>query len=232
MDIPLWLIPSFYGDIKVTQASKGTCKLVTEKLTPRERQVLKELTPHAVKRNWIDKGQSLIVPEIELRASVTTVSKAVSRRLKPTRKVVSAVKFASGTMEEVTEAVFDDTLKDKPAVATSVAAPVKGCPAPDFVRAELKARAVLEAFLTEEQIEDFRAYNRFVSTGATTGRRYMITSRHACDALARYHRSLYDLDAGMPLCVHDWAVPAAEEMLALHVFLQLPGRESHLRVLE
>ena len=31
------------------------------------------------------------------------------------------------------------------------------------------------------------------------------------------------------LCVHDWVVPAPEEMLSLHLLLQLPGWESYLR---
>jgi len=110
--------------------------------------------------------------------------------------------------------------------------PTRGCPAPDFRSAELKARVVLETFLTDEQREDFQRYNRFVSVGATTGHRYMITSRHARDELSQWQRTLYDLDDRIPLCVHDWGVPAAEEMLALHVLVQLPEYETYLRYLE
>lgn len=52
------------------------------------------------------------------------------------------------------------------------------------------------------------------------------------DGLARYQRQLYDLDARLPLCVHeDAAVPAAEELLALRVWLGLAGRETELREL-
>jgi hypothetical protein len=60
----------------------------------------------------------------------------------------------------------------------------------------------------------------------------MVTSRHARDQLATYHRSLYDLDDKVPLCVHDWDVPAPEEMLAIHVLLSLPGWELYMRRLE
>jgi hypothetical protein len=31
------------------------------------------------------------------------------------------------------------------------------------------------------------------------------------------------------MCVHDWEVPAAEEMLALKLFLSLPEREQYIR---
>jgi len=131
-----------------------------------------------------------------------------------------------------TETTKPERKKRKPKAAASIAAPVRGCPAPDFSKAELRAQGVLRTFLDPEQIADFNRYNKFVSIGQTTGNRYMITSRHATDELATYTRSLYDLDLKMPLCVHDWDVPASEEMLGLHVLLQLPGWESYLRVSE
>jgi hypothetical protein len=99
------------------------------------------------------------------------------------------------------------------------------------VKAELKARKVLEVFLDDEQLADFHEHNRFMTVGVS-GTRYMVTSRHARDELAGYHRSLYDLDQERPLCVHDYSVPAAEEMLALHLLVQLPDHEGYLRHLE
>src|ERR1700694_4718968 len=63
--------------------------------------------------------------------------------------------------------------------ATTVAAPTRGCPAPDFVKADIKAREVLEHFLTPEQLEDFRRCNRFVAVGGTTGHRSMVASANA-----------------------------------------------------
>lgn len=121
--------------------------------------------------------------------------------------------------------------KDKAEAGVAVAKPTLGCPEPDFVKAELKARKVLEVFLTDEQLEDFREHNRFLSIGAS-GTRYMVTSRHNRDDLAQYHRTLFDLDQQRALCVHDYSVPAAEEMLGLHVLLQLPDHERYLRHLE
>ena len=76
---------------------------------------------------------------------------------------------------------------------------------------------------------DFERHQRFVVIGADTGHRYMLTSRHARDELAHYHRTLFDLDEHIPLCVHDWQVPAAEELLSLCIHLQLPGCETYVR---
>jgi hypothetical protein len=133
-------------------------------------------------------------------------------------------------------ALTPEVLPPKPAAkepavkaATTVAVPTQGCPEPDFVRAEIKARRVLFEFLTEEQREDFTKHNAFVSVGAMTGHHYMVTSRHARGRLEKYRRSLFDIDEDTPFCVHDWAVPAAEECLAIHLMLQLPQHEGYLR---
>ncbi len=172
-----------------------------------------------------------------LEAPIEKVAKLLAKLLKPQRKVISAVQFKNGKIEEI----FDDeadpaptTIADHPyrepaIAATTVAAPTRGCPAPDFGTAELKARGVLATFLSKDQLDDFARYNRFVTTGADTGHRYMVTSRQATDALASYQRTLYDLDEDRPLCVHDWSVPPAEEMLSLHVLLALPDWERFLR---
>jgi len=44
-------------------------------------------------------------------------------------------------------------------------------------------------------------------------------------------RQLYDLEEKRALCVHDWDLPPAEEMLALHLCLSLPGQEKYVRSL-
>lgn len=115
----------------------------------------------------------------------------------------------------------------KPAVATTVAAPTRGCPAPVFDPAEIRARAVLSAFLTEPQRQDFDRYNRFVTVGGASGHHYMVTSRYALRP--PYVRSLYDIDERRPICTHDFSVPPAEEMLTLHLLASLPQYEPYLR---
>ena len=59
----------------------------------------------------------------------------------------------------------------------------------------------------------------------------MLTSRQASpERLAKVGgRSVFDATAGHPVCVHDWVVPAAEELLELKLFLELPGREMYAR---
>jgi hypothetical protein len=111
-----------------------------------------------------------------------------------------------------------------------VAAPVIGCPAPDFPDAEAKARRVLFEFLDDDQQSDYLRHGSFVSTGVETGHRYMLTSRESRGRLKRYEgRTLYDLDERCSYCVHDWDVPASEELLSLHVLLSLPGWERYVR---
>jgi hypothetical protein len=188
-----------------------------------------------------------------LDAPISQVQQLLSRALKPGRKQVSAVRFRDGKIEEVTEATIGliettgepvkegpyrerseelpgpKPKKSKPTAAVTVAQPVVGCPAPDFEAADVRATRVLSAFLDTQQRADFARYQRFVVTGVESGHRYMLTSRQARDELATYHRTLFDLDENTPLCVHDWDVPAAEELLALAILLRLPGKEHYVR---
>lgn len=255
MLIPVWYIPSFYGDIKLETINQR-CRVITENLTVRELEALKKLQQTAIAKGWLDKktkpgwANPTVAGTTLLAAPIDKVAGTLSRLLKPDKKIVSAVKFADGSIEEIRTAGFEDaaepakeatngddpyrtaqtSLVKAPKAATSVAAPVRGCPVPDFATAEIKARRVLAAFLDPDQLADFQRYNRFVSIGQATGHRYMVTSRHANDELALRRTVLYDLDDKSSMCTHDWLVPAAEELLALHVFLQIPDGERFLRL--
>ncbi len=252
---PTWYIPSFYGDVKLEATSETTCNLIKSDLTQQEKTALMALGAVARKKKWIDGELTLDSVAIPFKAPIDKVSRQLAKLLKPGRTVISAVRFHDGTMEEVREAAAQvpevrvvqeaeapasatsasgdeptSTGKRKKAiVGASVAAPVRGCPAPDFAQAEIRAARVLSAFLSPDQLADFKRFNRFISVGQVTGNRYMVTSRNARDQLAYYTRSLYDLERKVELCAHDWDVPAAEEMLALHLLLQLPGWECYLR---
>jgi hypothetical protein len=273
----LWLVPSFYGDIRLEATGPKTTKMIVEKATPREKAALHAFQKYALKKKWVTADSALAIalaagptPGVELRgeieAAIVDVAERIAKTLKPGRKVLSAVKFADGKLQEFPHYAYDEDAPAAPAPApyrepdppaktasppapvppaktavkgdivpakaVTVAKPKVGCPAPDFVRAEIKAREVLFAFLSPEQAEDWTKYNRFVSVGATTGHRYMVTSRHAKTSLGLYSRSLYDLDEQRPLCVHDWSIPAAEEALTLHLCVSLPGYESYVRYLE
>jgi hypothetical protein len=202
----------------------------------------------------VDLG-SLREQTVNLDAPISKVQDFLQKQLKPHRKQVSAVRFTNGRLEELSEATLEmidapvETTpststtepperevaapppKPKPSVAVTVAQPVLGCPAPEFDEVDLRANRVLRAFLTPDQVEDFNKLQQFVAIGADTGHRYMLSSR-SCRAALNTHasfRSLYDLDEEVALCVHDWEVPAAEELLGILVHLSIPGLETYVR---
>lgn len=213
--------------------------------------------PGALRKSWAtaDKTASVDLDSmkeqvVELDAPITKVQEFLQKRLKPHRKQISAVRFSNGHVEQLSEATLQvidapaepdvtqavDTpvtakpKKPEPKAAVTVAQPVRGCPAPDFDDVEVRASRVLKAFLTPDQIDDFERRQQFVAIGADTGHRYLLTSRYAPRALSQYgHRTLYDMDERLPMCVHDWEVPAPEELLALFVHLSLPGLEEYVR---
>jgi hypothetical protein len=193
---------------------------------------------------------SMAEQSIHLEATISEVQKVLSKPLKPMRKTLSVVKFTSGHIEEITEsniglieAAATAQLKEekagkpvkspRPTAAVTVAQPVRGCPDPDFDEAEIRATRVLNQFLTPDQRQDFLESQQFVVTGADSGHRYMLTSRHAPKTAFRHSSfsSVYDLDDGAPLCVHDWEVPAPEELLGVAMHLQIPSMERYVRVL-
>ena len=172
-----------------------------------------------------------------------------SRRLKSTlvkamkngRKLLSAVVFKNGKVEEVhrseegarpyqTPAPPPDS---PPKAAVTVAQPTMSCPVPEFERAEVRANRVLRAFLTPAQLEDFERTQQFLVEGVDSGHRYILTSRQAPKAVLDRvgGRSVFDVTRGHAVCVHDWTVPASEELLGLSLFLQMQGRERYVSVL-
>jgi len=186
------------------------------------------LSQTAAKKKWT--ADPLGEGVFDLQAPIDVVAKALAKLFKPDRHQLAAVRYVDGCLEEIQESSYRVNARPtQPAVAAvSVAVPVRGCPAPDFASAEIKARRVLDVFLNDDQRADFRQHNRFVTIGAVSGHRYMVTSRHARSSLHAHSRSLYDLDAQMPICTHDWSVPAAEEMLALHLCVSLPSYEQYI----
>lgn len=207
----------------------GKTLLTAADPTAREKEALRAL----VTKSFVDpqkldaflEGGYRNSASLEIAAPLDAVSKLVSKALKAGRPTLSAVRFANGKMEQVY-----DMPPAKATKAITVAVPTIGCPAPDFDRAYDRATRVLCEFLTPAQTADFERHNRFVSVGQDTGHRYMLTSRSSPD-IKRYERSLFDLDDNLAFCVHDWSVPAPEELLGLHVFLQVPGGEAYLRQL-
>ena len=54
----------------------------------------------------------------------------------------------------------------------------------------------------------------------------------SCGNSGSVQRSIYDLGDEVPFCIHDWAIPAPEEALAIGLLVQLPNHEEFLRHLE
>ena len=267
-----WYLPSVYGDIKLEKITDKSTRLTLVGLSPTEKEAVKALfaravKPGAFKKVWtsetalrdVDLG-SLKEQMLSLDAPISQVQDFLQKKLKPHRKQVSVVRFASGRLEELSEAtlqVIDGTAEDvpgtvveaqavepvvekkekpaprkedKPAVAATVGQPALGCPVPEFDEVEIRATRVLKAFLTPEQVEDFDRRQQFVAVGADTGHRDLLTSRQSRHAFERASfRSLYDMDERQALCVHDWEVPAAEELLGLYLHVSLPGLEGFVR---
>ena len=192
---------------------------------------------------------------IDLEAPLTKIAKILTKTLRPERETVHVMRIGQGKIEEIRSEEFDDVARalkpanespkesekteetalaktgtDGPTKAATVKKPVRGCPAPTFEQVTHRATRVLQAFLTPEQVADFNRYQRFVTVGADTGHQYMLTSRHAPSELEMYgSRCVFDMDTGTPFCVHDWEVPAEEELLTLHCLLSLPGYENWAR---
>ncbi len=126
----------------------------------------------------------------------------------------------------------DDASSKKPVKAATVKKPNRGCPAPTFEQIKLRATRVLRAFLSPQQVSDFNRRQRFVTVGADTGHRYMLTSRNAPDEIKNFGaRCVFDLNENRSYCVHDYEIPAEEELLTLHCLLSLPGYEKWARAM-
>ena len=187
---------------------------------------------------------------IHLNAPVEKVQAILFKAMKAKRRAVMAVRFSDNAMEEITQVETPDGVeakipsktkpaKDekvekkedpKPVVAATVARPVNGCPMPAFEETNIRATRVLEAFLTPEQSEDYSKTGAFIVAGADTGHRYMVCNRERPNYYQKHlgGRQLYDMQEKRPICVHDWTVPAPEEMLGILFMLALPGREIDL----
>ena len=249
----IWYLPSFYGDIRLERLSNGETKLVIVGLSSTEKIAVKALIKEAqrtgvTKRAWASDSQlarldldSTKEQAVTLEAPISKVQKALEKPMKPNRSLLSVVRYKNGAIEQLTEKTTglldsenpESEPEKKPAAAVTVAQPTLGCPAPDFEKVDLRANAVLRAFLTPQQVADFESDQAFVQRGADTGHTYIITSRNAPDALKRHqsYRSLYDLTERRAYCVHDWTIPAGEEMLTLALFVGTPGNESYVRAI-
>ena len=254
-----WYLPTISGDIRLTQEGTETTTLHAFELTSQETLAMQGLRDRALSTSWGRKpwcSEEDFLPvthatyrthggiTLILQAPILDVQEQLAKALKPKRKLLSAVRFQDGRIEEAFERsmpLVEPSRNSEPSLpefwadlhpdrAATVAAPTIGCPLPAFAEAEIRSSYVLEQFLTPDQIEDYRRYGHFVSFGRDTGHRYMVIHRERPQMISKFGgRQLYDLETNYPMCVHDWDVPPAEEMLALHLCLSIPGREHYVR---
>jgi hypothetical protein len=241
-----WYVPSFYGDIRLEAKDKMTV-LHAEALTPLEADALRRMREAHSESGVLSEAWATVAEfaaagisgcigdpyrganatQILLKAPVLKVERALTKLLKGDRRVVRAVVFKTGPEPEVVAVEEAAKREDKPKAGASVAQPFKGCPIPDFETVNVRATRVLKEFLSPRQLTDFERSQQFIVEGADTGRRYMLTSRNAGASFQRMGRSsVFDLDIRAPLCVHDWAVPPAEELLAMLMCFKLKGGET------
>ena len=230
--IPFFL-PTLYGDIKLTAQGSQT-EVEWENLSPSERAAMDALGKKFSVDTTPDTGRLLVAKPVD------KVEALLAKSMKRGRKLLSAVVFKNGKIEELhrTEsgegkslvAKAKDAVAETAKAAVTVAQPTVGCPVPEFERAQVRATRVLREFLTPRQLEDFERTQQFLVVGADSGHRYVLTSRQAPRAVLDKvgGRSVFDCTRGMDVCVHDWTVPAAEELLELALFLQMPGRETYV----
>ncbi len=230
---PLFL-PTIYGDIRLTAQGSQT-EIEWENLSPSEREAISTVGKKFNLDTSADVGK-VVAPK-----PIGKIEPMISKAMKRGRKLLSAVVFKNGRVEEISRAEKPEPSREPyrdpapivpaPVAAVTVAQPMMGCPVPAFERADVRATRVLREFLSGQQLADFERTQSFLVVGGDTGRQYVLTSRQASeDRLARVGgRSVFDVAAGEPICVHDWVVPAAEELLELKLFLELPGHEAYVR---
>ncbi len=226
-----WYLPTFYGDIRLTAQGNRT-QIEWENLSPTERQALVSLSR---KVTWPCGPDIVDKADIVVDTPIAKIENWIARGMKRGRKLLTAVTFSGGRIEEVHrgdgEAPVLARVVDGAKAAVTVAQPTVGCPSPEFEKAEIRATRVLRQFLSPTQLADFERTQSFIAVGADTGHRYMLISRHSPKLASYGGRSVFDVTEGRPVCVHDWLVPASEELLELALFLGLPGREGYVRSL-
>jgi hypothetical protein len=216
-----------YGDIRLTAQANKT-DVEWENLSPSEREALFLMGVKFDVDIAADSGK------ITLLKPIHKVEAVLSKAMKRGRKLLSAVVFKNGRIEEVHRTadgeVKESATKEVVRAAVTVAQPALSCPVPEFERADIRATRVLREFLAPQQLADFERTQSFLAVGADSGHRYILTSRQAShERLAKVGgRSVFDLDRGHAVCVHDWVVPAAEELLELKLFLELEGHELYV----
>lgn len=183
---------------------------------------------------------------VNLKTPITKIESFLTRQLRGASDTVSVIITDKGSLYEIKaeDRVVDTNVLpfrraaegaeeekepvEQPKAAVTVRKPAIGCPAPNFEDTIIRATEVLKTFLTPEQVEDYERHQKFVTIGGASGRRYLLTSRHAPSTSGTSFRTVHDVDLDRDLCVHDWGIPAPEELLTMHLMLSMPEYEGYI----
>jgi hypothetical protein len=252
-----WFIPSWYGDIRLRVIDEAHTRVEVTKLSHAELAALHALKKRSlqggiIRKKWATEKAWDSMPNeafaagraathhVNLKAPIGKIESFLTRQLRGASDTVSVMITDQGNLYEIKaadKAVDTNVLpfrreaegaEEKAAAATTVRKPAIGCPAPNFEDTLIRATEVLKTFLTPEQIEDYERHQKFITIGGATGRRYLLTSRHALSTKYSGARTVYDVDEGRDLCVHDWGIPAPEELLTMHLMLSMPEYEGYI----
>lgn len=250
-----WYLPSWYGDIRLRVIDEHHTRVEVTALTQGELFVMRALKKRSLqksllKRPWATDKAWRTMPDdafvigdkqprhVILKAPITVIERFLTRQLRGRTDTVSVMITEQGNLYEIkvpensevdTNVLpFRREAGDEPAAATTVRKPAIGCPAPDFEHAHVRATEVLRRFLTPQQVADYEKHQRFLTYGGATGKRYMLMSRHALSTKGDKFRTVYGVDDGHYYCVHDWGIPAPEELLTMHLMLSLPEYEGYV----
>lgn len=231
-----WFVPSWNGDFRLVEGSKeDACELIVHKPTTLERKILGDFFAHARKKKWTNWDAEIPTSAnddkwtLVLEGPLAKVAPSLVKFITPKKQTITAVKFKDGHMEVVEGSDTRQVMANETAVETAVAkagaeaavtakAPNRGCP--DCVEAPRSPAAeVLETFLTNDQLRDWRKWGCFEAVGSHSKHTYLVSHRHSKFA-AKWSRMVYDLTAKHPICVYDWTVPPEEETLAVKLFLE------------
>jgi len=233
-----WYEPDLNGDIRLEQHPEDENRsiLTVEDPTPDELERLSSFLNTARGRKtkgkpWVDGFRGIAADgrtELTLGAPVLKAGKALMGWKWNKRGTITAVKTVDGVVtavgvepdkEKTAAKEADEATSDKKAdKAVTTRRPTLCCPT-CVEGPEVRANTVLEAFLTDQQRQDWLSRGWMIVYGNLTGFAYRVAHRHSRMAIAQ-GKPCWDLDNGHLMHCHEAMLPPAEEVLSIKLTLE------------
>lgn len=218
-----WFFPTWSGDFRL-EADGEKCKLTVVDPTPAELDRLGVFLKKARSKDWVAEhvglAGSLKKIVIPIDAPLSKAGKILLG--KRSKGILTAVVSQAG---EVSAEIEGDTTKALALVdkkdteaAVSTRRPTLCCPEP-YPGPDARATEVLNTFCTPEQRAEYETEGLLHCYGNLSGRLYEIAHRHHPRAIER-GKIVLDVESGDVMHAYDWAVPPAEEVLAMKLTLE------------